>query len=147
MAQANTGDTVKVHYTGTLEDGSVFDSSEGGDPLEFTIGEDEIIPGFEEGIIGMKVGQSKTIVVPSDQAYGPHLDEMVMEVARDKVPAGHDPEVGQFLQIVQEDGHHIPVQITEVTDEHVILDANHPLAGRDLSFDVTLVEIATGGGK
>jgi peptidylprolyl isomerase len=149
MAQAKSGDRVKVHYTGKLEGGEVFDSSEcmedecgcESGPLEFTIGEGEVIPGFEEGVIGMNPGESKTINIPVDQAYGPRIDEMVAVVERANLPPDLTPEVGERLEVTQEDGHVFPVVITEVTDTHVTIDANHPLAGRDLTFDLKLVEI------
>jgi peptidylprolyl isomerase len=149
MAQAKKGDRVKVHYTGKLADGEVFDSSEcedsgcgcGTGPLEFTIGEGEVIPGFENAIIGMSPGESKTVVIPVEEAYGPRMDEMVAVVGRSDLPPDLKPEVGQQLEVTQQDGHTFPVLITEVTDTTVTLDANHPLAGRELTFDLKLVEI------
>lgn len=139
---AKSGDTVKVHYTGKLEDGTVFDSSVNDEPLEFTIGEGDLIPGFEEAVIGMAPGDSKVEKIPAEQAYGPHLDEMVMEVEREFMPPNFEPEVGQQLQVRQSDGEVIPVVITDVTDSAVTLDANHPLAGMDLVFEIQLLEIA-----
>jgi peptidylprolyl isomerase len=149
MAQAKSGDKVKVHYTGRLESGEVFDSSECREddcgcqsgPLEFTIGEGDVIPGFEQAIIGMSPGDSKTVVIPVDQAYGPRMDEMVAEVPRSDIPADLVLEVGNQLEVTQQDGSAFPVLITEVTETAVTLDANHPLAGRDLTFDLRLVEI------
>jgi peptidylprolyl isomerase len=149
MAQAKEGDKVKVHYTGRLENGDIFDSSECGEdecgcasgPLEFTIGEGEVIPGFEMGVIGMSVGDSKTLNIPVKDAYGERHDEMVAVVEREHMPPEMTPEVGMSLEVTQEDGKEFQVIITEVTDTHVTLDANHPLAGRDLTFDVRLVEI------
>jgi peptidylprolyl isomerase len=149
MAQAKEGDKVKVHYTGRFENGDVFDSSECADddcgcaagPLEFTIGEGEVIPGFEMGVIGMNVGDSKTLNIPVDEAYGDRHDEMVAVVEREHIPAELTPVVGMRLEVTQEDGKEFPVIITEVTDSHVTLDANHPLAGRDLIFDIRLMEI------
>jgi peptidylprolyl isomerase len=149
MAQAKEGDKVKVHYTGRLENGDVFDSSECGEdecgcetgPLEFTIGEGDVIPGFEKGVIGMSVGESKTLNIPVEDGYGDRHDEMVAKVEREHMPSDLAPEVGMRLEVTQEDGQQFPVVITEVTDTHITLDANHPLAGRDLIFDIRLVEI------
>lgn len=141
MAQAKAGDTVKVHYTGKLEDGTVFDSSSDRDPLQFTIGDGMIIPGFEKAVVGMSPGDAKTEIIPTDQAYGPHLEEMVVVIDRQQMPAEIEPEVGQQLQIQQPTGQVIPVIITDVSDATVTLDANHPLAGEDLTFDIQLVEI------
>jgi peptidylprolyl isomerase len=142
MAQAKFGDTVKVHYTGKLDDGTVFDSSLSGDPLEFTIGEGMIIPGFEQAVVGMSPGDSKTEHIPVDQAYGPHREEMVVVVDRAQMPKELEPEIGQQLQIQQPTGQSIPVVVTDVSTSEVTLDANHPLAGEDLTFDIQLVEIA-----
>lgn len=139
--QAKQGDTVKVHYTGKLDDGTVFDSSADREPLEFTIGEGMIIPGFEQAVVGMAPGDSKTELIPNDQAYGPHLDEMVVVVDRQQMPSEIEPEVGQQLQIQQATGQVIPVVVTDVSTSSVTLDANHPLAGEDLTFDIQLVEI------
>ncbi len=142
MAQAQHGDKVKVHYTGRLDDGTVFDSSIISDPLEFTIGEREVVPGFEEAIIGMNPGESKTVTVPVDKAYGPRRDDMVMVVDREKFPPNIEPEVGQQLEIRQrEDGRTIPVMVTDVSESSVTLDANHHLAGKDLIFNIQLLEI------
>ncbi len=141
MSQARSGDTVKVHYTGKLEDGHVFDSSDNREPLEFTIGEGKIIRGFEEAVIGMAPGEEKEEKIPTEQAYGPHKDEMIIEVAKDNIPEGMDPEVGQWLQISAPDGSSAPVMVTEIADEVVRLDANHPLAGKDLVFEIKLLEI------
>lgn len=141
MVQAKYGDTVKVHYTGKLEDGTVFDSSTGGDPLQFTIGDGNIIPGFEQAVMGMMPGDSKTEMIPTDQAYGPHMEEMVVVVERQQMPADLAPEVGQQLQIQQATGEVIPVIVTDISDLTVTLDANHPLAGEDLTFEIELVEI------
>jgi peptidylprolyl isomerase len=142
MAQAKFGDNVKVHYTGKLDDGTVFDSSTTGDPLEFTIGEGMIIPGFEQAVVGMVPGDSKTELIPMDQAYGPYREDMVVVVDRNQMPTDMDPEIGQQLQIQQPTGQAIPVVVTNVSDAEVTLDANHPLAGEDLTFDIQLVEIA-----
>lgn len=141
MAQAKMGDTVKVHYTGKLDDGTVFDSSADREPLQFTIGSGNIIPGFEQAVVGMSLGDSKTEKIPIDQAYGPYVDEMVVTIERRQMPADLEPEVGQQLQIQQPNGQIIPVIVTDVSDSQVTLDANHPLAGEDLIFDINLVEI------
>ncbi|MEQ8537076.1 MAG: peptidylprolyl isomerase [Coleofasciculus sp. D1-CHI-01] len=142
MAQAKVGDTVKIHYTGKLKDGTVFDSSLSREPIEFTIDAGQVIPGFEQAVMGMTPGDSKTEMIPMDKAYGPHRDEMVLEVTRDKMPPDLNPEIGQQLQIQQPNGRVIPVVITDVTDSNVRLDANHPLAGQDLTFEIQLVDIA-----
>jgi len=149
MARAKTGDKVTVHYTGRLEGGEVFDSSEcreddcGCDsgPLEFTIGEGNVIPGFEQAIIGMNPGDTKTVVIPVDQAYGERIDEMVAVVDRQDIPPDLILEVGNQLEVTQQDGSAFPVIITEVTETSVTLDANHPLAGKELTFDLRLVVI------
>ncbi|HYW35782.1 MAG TPA: peptidylprolyl isomerase [Balneolaceae bacterium] len=141
MAKAKNGDTVKVHYTGKLNDGSVFDSSQDREPLEFTLGEGQLIPGFEKAVEGMEVGDNTTVEIPSDEAYGERRDDLELEVAKNELPGDIDPEVGMQLQMKQqESGQAIPVQITAVEDEKVKLDANHPLAGKDLTFDIELVE-------
>lgn len=141
MTQAKPGDTVKIHYTGKLEDGTVFDSSMNREPLEFKLNGGQVIPGFEQAVVGMMPGESKTQKIPMDQAYGPYRSEMVIEVSRQQLPADLQPEVGQQLQVQQPNGQAVPVFITEVTDATVTLDANHPLAGEDLTFDIQLVEI------
>ncbi len=141
MAQAKTGDTVKVHYTGKLDDGTVFDTSADREPLQFTIGQGQLIPDFEQAVVGMNPGESKTVQIPSDNAYGPHHEEMVMEVRRKEFPADLDPEVDQRLQVQQQDGQTFAVTVTAVSESSVTLDANHPLAGKDLTFDVQLTEI------
>jgi peptidylprolyl isomerase len=142
MSKAETGNTVKVHYTGRLDDDTQFDSSAGRDPLEFTLGTGQVIPGFEKAVAGMDVGDTKTVTIPADQAYGPHHDELVLVVERSQIPSHIDPQVGQQLEIHQQDGRAVAVVITQVTEEKVALDANHPLAGQDLIFDLELVEIA-----
>ncbi len=142
MAGAKQGDTVKVHYTGKLEDGTVFDSSFNRDPLQFTIGGGQVIPGFEQAVIGMNPGESKTTKVPADKAYGPHHEEMVMVVERNQFPGHLKPEVGQRLQIHLADGGTLIVVVTDMSESTVTLDANHPLAGKDLTFDIELLEIA-----
>lgn len=141
MAQAQHGDTVKVHYTGKLDDGTVFDSSVDREPLEFTIGQGGIIPGFEQAVLGMSQGESKTETIPVENAYGPYIEEMVVTVDRQQMPAEIEPQVGQQLHLQQPDGQMIPVMITDVSNSTVTLDANHPLAGETLTFDIQLVEI------
>lgn len=138
---AKAGDTVKVHYTGTLEDGTVFDTSAEGEPLEFTIGEGMIIPGFEEAVVGMHVEDSKTVDIPAEEAYGPRDEDLVEEVSRDELPEDLEPEVGQQLQSMQEDGSVAMVTVIDVTDTAITIDLNHPLAGEDLTFEIELVEI------
>jgi len=142
MAEAKPGDRVAVHYTGKFTDGSVFDSSRGQDPLRFTIGAQEVIPGFEQAVVGMSPGQSKTQTIPSDQAYGPRDDEMIVAVDRKEFPADIDLQVGQRLKLSQE-GQTMIVTVAEINESSVTLDANHPLAGQDLVFDIELVEIGS----
>jgi peptidylprolyl isomerase len=141
MPQAKQGDLVKVHYTGTLDDGTVFDSSEDSEPLQFVIGEGMLIPSFEQGIVGMKPGESRSVHIVAVDAYGPYMDEMIIEVDRSEVPANLKLELGMQLQIGQEDGSSTVATVVKLTDEKVALDANHPLAGKDLNFGLTLVEI------
>ena len=141
MATIKKGDTVKVHYTGTIADGTVFDTSKEREPLEFTLGEGKLIPGFEKAVEGMGVGDSSSVTIPSDEAYGEKKDEMVIDVERSQIPPDIKPEVGQQLQIQQKDGGAIPVVITDVTEQTVKLDANHPLAGQDLTFEIEVVEV------
>jgi peptidylprolyl isomerase len=137
------GDTVKVHYTGKLNDGSVFDSSKDREPLEFTLGEGQLIPGFEEAVNGMEVGDSTTVDIPTDEAYGERRDDLELEVSKAELPGDVEPEVGMQLQMKQQGSEKtIPVQITEVEEEKVTIDANHPLAGKDLTFDIEVVEKA-----
>ncbi len=140
MTQAKTGDTVKVHYTGKLEDGTQFDTSVDSDPLEFTIGQGDLIQGFEQAVIGMSPGETKTAKIAADQAYGAYDDDMVMVVDRTEFPANINPEVGQRYQLRQQDNA-VVVTVTDVSTAEVTLDGNHPLAGRDLIFDIQLVEI------
>lgn len=141
MAQARHGDTVKVHYTGKLADGTVFDSSESREPLEFTVGEGKLIPGLEQAVVGMSPGDSKTEKVPADQAFGPYREELVVEIDRERIPEGVDPKVGKRLQVQKNDRRITEVLVTGVTESKVTLDANHPLARNDLVFDIQLLEI------
>lgn len=145
MEKAKVDDTVKVRYTGKFEDGTVFDSSEGRDPLEFTLGKRMVIPGFEAAATGMSPGETKTVKIPAEEAYGLRREEMVMQVARASMPPDIQPEVGQILQIGQSQDQMLQVMVAEVTEESVILDANHPLAGMDLVFEIELVEIVEPG--
>ena len=140
MKQAKQGDTVRVHYTGTLTNGMPFDSSQGRDPLEFTLGEGGVIAGFDEAVTGMTVGQVKTVTIPAHEAYGARRDEMVLTVPRAQVPPNVALEVGQELRLGRGE-QAVDVTVREVTPEHVVLDANHPLAGEDLTFELELVEI------
>lgn len=140
-AQAKNGDTVQVNYTGKLADGTVFDSSVGRAPLEFTLGAGKIIPGFEKAIMGMKVGEKKIVTIPANEAYGPHRDDLTLEIPRKELPANITPQVGLQLQSNRGDGSIIVVTITKVSEATVTVDANHPLAGKDLTFEIELVKI------
>ena len=144
MAQATSGSSVRIHYTGRLDDGTVFDSSQGRDPLGFTLGEGRVIPGFEKAVEGMAVGESKTAVIPAEDAYGPPRDELFLTVPLEQMPEGYEPEVGGQLQMTTAQGQPVPVRIHEVQEEAVILDANHPLAGKQLTFEIELVEVEGG---
>jgi peptidylprolyl isomerase len=145
MPQAKHGDTVKVHYRGKLHDGSVFDATFDREPLQFTIGGGQIIPGLEEAVVGMNPGDSKTAEVPVEKAFGPHREDMVGVVAKSKFRNWHDePEVGERVPIPQTDGPSLDVTVIAVTDSEVAVDANHPLAGKDLTFDIQLVDIVYG---
>lgn len=141
MAEAKAGDTVRIHYTGTLSDGSTFDSSAGRDPLEFTLGTGQVIPGFEKAVAGMSVGEAQTVEIPCQEAYGEAQPERRQPFPRDRFPDGVPMEPGTRLQLTGTDGQAIPVTIAEVNESEVILDANHPLAGEDLTFKIELVEI------
>ncbi len=142
MRQAKYGDTVKVHYTGKLDDSTVFDSSEDREPLQFTIGNGQIIPSFEQSVVGMSPGESKTINIKSEDAYGGHNEEMVGVVGRDQFPSDVEPKVGQQFKVRGADGQTSVVTVTDVSESDVTLDANHPLAGKDLTFDIKLIDIA-----
>lgn len=139
--QVKAGDTVKVHYTGTLEDGSIFDTSLEREPLEFTLGLGQLIPDFEQTVIGMRVGESKTVNIPADQAYGPYYNELISVIERDKLPENMDLEVGQQLQAQQSDGQIRIVTVIGISETSITVDANHPLAGKDLTFEIELIEI------
>lgn len=141
MQQVKKGDTVKVHYHGRLTDGSTFDSSEGREPLSFEVGSGMVIAGFDNGVLGMTKGDKKTIHIPVAEAYGAKQEDLFMEFPIDRFPADMKPEVGMQLNMSNNDGQNFPVVIAEVREDAVILDANHPLAGQDLDFDIELVEI------
>jgi FKBP-type peptidyl-prolyl cis-trans isomerase 2 len=141
MTAAKDGDNVKVHYTGKLTDGSVFDTSLEREPMEFTLGQGQLIPGFENAVIGMVVGDKTTVEISPEQGYGPHISEMVETVPRGDFPPDIEPEVGQMLRVTQPDGENLVVTITGVTDDTVTVDANHPLAGKDIVFDIELIAI------
>ncbi|MGZ5246654.1 MAG: FKBP-type peptidyl-prolyl cis-trans isomerase [Flavitalea sp.] len=144
MEKVKSGDTVKVHYHGRLTDGTTFDSSTGRDPLEFEVGSGQVIKGFDDGVSGMGIGEKKTINIPVNEAYGPRSEEMVVQFPKTNFPPNLDPEVGMQLTMTNNVGQQIPVVITEVMEEVVVLDANHPLAGEDLIFDLELVSINEG---
>jgi FKBP-type peptidyl-prolyl cis-trans isomerase 2 len=141
MTRAKAGDTVRVHYTGKLEDGSIFDSSQEREPLEFTIGSGQVIPGFEAAVTGMATGESKSTTIPPEEAYGPRRQEMVAVVDREQLPDDLEVNVGQRLQVQQPDGRQIVVSVADIAEKTVTLDANHELAGKTLTFDLELVEV------
>jgi peptidylprolyl isomerase len=142
MSQARPGDTVKIHYTGTLNDGTEFDSSSGRDPLEFTVGSGQVISGFDKAVEGMAVGDSKTVEIPPEEAYGPRHDQMVQDVPKHALPDDLEPAEGMALQARGQDGQVINLTITAVGDDSITVDGNHPLAGKSLNFDIQLVDIA-----
>lgn len=142
MTQVKSGDTVRIHYTGTLTDGSTFDSSAGRDPLEFTVGSGQIIPGLDKAMPGMEVGEKKQVTVPADEAYGQPNPAAQQAVPRAEIPDHIPLDLGTQLQVQTPDGQAMQVTVVQVTDQEVTLDANHPLAGKDLTFDIELVEIA-----
>ena len=141
MTKVKTGDTVRMHYTGTLQDGTTFDTSRERDPLQFTVGGGEIIPGLDAAVEGMEPGETKTVKVPATDAYGAHDPSRVQTVAREQIPENIPTDPGTQLEVQTQTGQRVPVMVTQATDGEVTLDANHPLAGRDLTFDVELVEI------
>jgi FKBP-type peptidyl-prolyl cis-trans isomerase 2 len=142
MAQAKNGDNVKVHYTGKLDDGTVFDSSVDREPLEFTIGNGQLIRDFEQAVIGMNPGESKTVQISSENAYGPRRDDMLIVVDRSQFPENLEPKIDQQLQIRNENGQSTVARVVDISGTNVTLDANHPLAGQDLTFEIQLTEIA-----
>lgn len=141
MQQVQHGDKIKVHYHGKLRSGETFDSSSGREPLEFTVGSGQVIKGFDEGVKGMKVGDKKTVEIAVGDAYGEKQQEMMIEFPKEQFPADMNPEVGMQLMMSNGSGQNFPVTVAEVKEDSVILDANHPLAGQDLIFDLELVEI------
>ena len=141
MVLAKVGDTVRVHYSGSLEDGEVFDSSQEREPLEFSLGHGMVVPGFENAIIGMDIGETKTVSIPPEGAYGPHFQERTLVVERSQVPPNIDAQIGMKLQLQSPEGGMTAAVITNVTEDTVTLDMNHPLAGKTLTFEIKLVEI------
>ncbi len=141
MSTAKKGDSVKVHYTGTLDSGEVFDSSLQREPIAFTLGAGMMIQGFDKGVMGMTVGEKKTIKIPCAEAYGAHSQENTIRVPKSQVPPGMEPKAGMMVELRSPEGQAIPVKVTAVDEEFVTLDANHPLAGQDLNFELELVSI------
>ena len=141
MSQVKKDDKVKVHYTGKLANGEVFDSSLEREPMEFQVGSGQLIPGFENGVIDMKVSEKKTIVIPSDQAYGESRKELIQEVPKDRLPEDIKPEVGMGLVSKTPEGQEIQLVVKEVKDDAIVVDGNHPLAGQELTFEVEIIEI------
>ena len=146
MSQAKTGDTVKIHYTGTLDDGTEFDSSAGREPLEFELGGGQVIPGFDSAVEGMSVGDNKSVRIDAEQAYGPRHEQLVQQVPKSSLPDDLKPEVGMALQSQSPDGQTMMLMVTSVDEENITVDANHPLAGQALTFDIELVSIGGGAG-
>lgn len=142
MTRAKDGDSVKIHYTGTLDNGETFDSSKGRDPLEFTLGAGQVISGFDKAVCGMAVGETKTETIPAAEAYGERREEMILTVPTAKVPPGVNTKIGSRLTMKTQDGQQVPVKVTEASEDSITLDANHPLAGENLTFEIELVSIA-----
>jgi FKBP-type peptidyl-prolyl cis-trans isomerase 2 len=143
MSAVQFGDNVKVHYTGTFSDGQMFDTSDGSEPLAFTVGAGQVIPGFDQALLGMEINETKNIVIPPGEAYGEREEGLVQQLRRDQFRLGDfEPEIGMAIEMRTPDGQGIPMVITKLTDATVTLDANHPLAGETLHFALTLVEIA-----
>ena len=143
MSQAKPGDSVKIHYDGSLDDGTRFDTSIGRDPLEFTIGSGQVIPGFDNAVAGMSVGEKKSVRIPSKEAYGEHSSELIQQVPKSALPADMDVAIGMPLQATGPEGQVVNMMVTEVNDDSIQVDANHPLAGKALNFDIELVELKT----
>ena len=141
MTQAKSGDTVRIHYTGTLDDGTEFDSSAGRDPLEFALGSGQVIAGFENAVDGMTVGESKSVTIPPEEAYGEHHEQLVQQVPKTALPDEIDPAVGMQLQSRSPEGHVMNLLVTEMDEQSITVDGNHPLAGQSLTFAIELVEI------
>ena len=142
MASATHGDTVRIHYTGRLDDGKVFDSSVGRQPLEFKLGSGQVIGGFDSAVTGMEAGEDKTVTIRAADAYGPHRQDLLLPVPRTDLPDGFDPQVGQQVQMSTPDGQTVQVTVAGADDEGLLLDANHPLAGQNLTFDIQLVSVS-----
>lgn len=143
MSHAKSGDTVKIHYTGTLDDGTEFDSSAGREPLEFVLGSGQVIPGFDNAVDGMEIGENKKVRLDADDAYGQRIEQLIQEVPMSALPDDIEPKVGMGLQSQSPDGQVMQLTVTEVGDDSITVDANHPLAGQALSFDIELVAIAS----
>ena len=141
MQAVKNGDKVRVHYHGRLTNGTTFDSSEGRDPLEFEVGAGMVIKGFDNGVVDMKVGDKKTLNIPVEEAYGPKNDELIMDFPKENIPADLNPQVGMELQMSNPQGQVFPVKVAAISSEFITLDANHPLAGEPLIFDIELVDI------
>ena len=139
--KAENGNTVKVHYTGTLEDGTVFDSSEGREPLQFTVGSGEVIPGFDTAVMGLEAGESRTTTIPANQAYGPHMPGQIIEVPRDGMPLDFKPSIGDVVQLKDPQGQPLQATVEEINENIIKFDANHPLAGKDLTFEIKVMAI------
>ncbi len=145
MTKVKDGDKVKVHYTGTLEDGTVFDSSKDSDPIEFTVGGGQVIAGFNNAVVGMAAEETTTVDIASTDAYGPHREELVVTVPRTDVPDDMEVEPGKMIAIRTGGGDTFPATIIKVTDDEVTFDGNHPLAGKDLTFEITVTDVTSGG--
>lgn len=143
MAQAKKGDHVKVHYKGTLEDGSEFDASFNREPIEFTLGDGMLLPRFEQAVEGMDEGETRNIKIPADEAYGPYFQDLVIEFEKEQFPPDLDAKIGEHLELQQEDGSSTVVKIVNISGDKVSLDANHPLAGKDLLFEIKLLAVNT----
>lgn len=141
MTKVKANDNIKVHYTGTLNSGEVFDSSEGREPLAFTAGAGQMIKGFDDAVIGMELNESKTVTIPSEEAYGPVQDQLIQEIPKSSLPEGLNPEVGQKLSSRYPDGQEVIVEVVKATEDSITIDANHVLAGKDLTFEIKVVEI------
>ena len=141
MKTVKDGDTVKVHYAGKLSDGEQFDSSQGNEPLKFRVGDSQVIPGFESAVVGMSEGSSTTVIIPAEEAYGESREDMIAEIERSRFPDDVEPEIGQQFAVGRSEEDRVVVTVTDLSDTHVTVDGNHPLAGKDLTFDITVVEI------